>query len=80
MPHQNDQNARHEGNTHHAPDTAADEVLAEFEEAETRVGESDDSHQGQEGDALTTNEEAQEDTAKQKPGGSPGQRRTDPRA
>ncbi|KOG42262.1 hypothetical protein [Streptomyces decoyicus] len=71
MPHQSDKNARQDGNAHHAPETAADEVLAEFEEAETRVGEADDrGHQGEEGDALTTNEEAQEETAKKKAGGS----------
>ncbi|MFI9359285.1 hypothetical protein ACWGLP_06075 [Streptomyces lydicus] len=79
MPHENDE-ARQERKAHHAPDTAVDEVLAEFEEAETQVGERGDrGHQGEEGDALTTNEGAQEDTANKKTGGTADQRRTEPR-
>lgn len=47
-----------------APRTAVGEVLAEFEEAETQLpGTGDQKHRGQEGDALTTNEQAQEETA-----------------
>ncbi|MER7175709.1 hypothetical protein [Streptomyces mesophilus] len=46
------------------PDTALGEVLREVEEAETRgPGHEDlsDEHDGEAGDALTPNEEAQED-------------------
>ncbi|WP_336054531.1 hypothetical protein [Streptomyces sp. CA2R101] len=65
VPHQNDKSTRREGNTHRGPATAADEVLAEFEESQQPVREADDRrHHGEEGDALTTNEEAQEETAK----------------
>ncbi|MFD7336033.1 hypothetical protein ACFV98_08500 [Streptomyces violascens] len=48
------------------PDTALDEVLKEFEEAELREAggpERDDAHDGEAGDALTPNEEAQEEAA-----------------
>ncbi|MFF4186716.1 hypothetical protein ACFYZ9_26370 [Streptomyces sp. NPDC001691] len=48
------------------PDTALDEVLKEFEEAETRgtkKPDREDAHDGEAGDALTPNEEAQEETA-----------------
>ncbi|MFI6048876.1 hypothetical protein ACIBCO_02160 [Streptomyces violascens] len=48
------------------PDTALGEVLKEFEEAELRGTsgpERDDAHDGEAGDALTPNEEAQEEAA-----------------
>ncbi|NGO75731.1 hypothetical protein G6045_08580 [Streptomyces sp. YC504] len=48
------------------PDTALGEVLKEVEEAETRDPGRDglsDEHDGEAGDALTPNEEAQEDAA-----------------
>ncbi|MFJ6698114.1 hypothetical protein ACIQM4_18870 [Streptomyces sp. NPDC091272] len=48
------------------PGTALGEVLKEFEEAETHdVGRTDlpPKHDGEAGDALSTNEEAQEDAS-----------------
>lgn len=49
------------------PETAADEVLHEAEEAETRIGDNERRGQDREAaDALTPNEDAQEDV--QKPG------------
>ncbi|MET7733569.1 hypothetical protein ABZT02_19670 [Streptomyces sp. NPDC005402] len=49
------------------PDTALDEVLHEFEDAEKRVGDSDEkrAHRGEAGDATTPNERAQEESAGQ---------------
>lgn len=57
---------QHPDEPHPDPETALGEVLKEFEEAETQhVGEenpaTDDHHDGEAGDALTPNEEAQED-------------------
>ncbi|GAA3487460.1 MULTISPECIES: hypothetical protein [Streptomyces] len=57
--HQSDQDAGR-------PETALDEALKEFEEAETRdVGRTDlpADHDGEAGDALSPNEEAQEDAS-----------------
>ncbi|MCX5206222.1 hypothetical protein OG897_33055 [Streptomyces sp. NBC_00237] len=57
--HQDDQDADH-------PETAAGEALKEFEEAETHdVGRTDlpDEHDGEAGDALSTNKDAQEDAS-----------------
>jgi hypothetical protein len=47
------------------PDTALDEVLREFEDAETRVRDTDGkrAHRGEAGDAITPNERAQEESA-----------------
>ncbi|MEU9097834.1 hypothetical protein [Streptomyces sp. NPDC048361] len=48
------------------PDTALDEVLKEFEDAETRDPRSagrKDAHDGEAGDALSPNEEAQEEAS-----------------
>ncbi|MGW0420055.1 hypothetical protein [Streptomyces sp. NPDC003015] len=47
------------------PDTALDEVLHEFEDAEKRVRDSDEqgTHRGEAGDATTPNERAQDESA-----------------
>ncbi|MFI0508787.1 hypothetical protein RKD19_000872 [Streptomyces canus] len=47
------------------PDSALDEVLHEFEDAEKRVRDSDEqrAHRGEAGDATSPNEGAQEDAA-----------------
>ncbi|MCT9092266.1 hypothetical protein N4G70_25830 [Streptomyces sp. ASQP_92] len=60
-PHQQD----NDSSASHA-DTALDEVLKEFEDAETRDPKQtarEDAHDGEAGDALTPNEEAQEEAA-----------------
>ncbi|MFF7640534.1 hypothetical protein [Streptomyces canus] len=47
------------------PDTALDEVLHEFEDAEKRVRDSDEerAHRGKAGHATTPNQRAQEESA-----------------
>lgn len=54
----------------HRPRTAAEEVLAEFEDAETSVaGPEDHRHRvGESGDALSTSLEAQESAQEEEPG------------
>ncbi|MET7689384.1 hypothetical protein ABZT06_15645 [Streptomyces sp. NPDC005483] len=51
--------------TNKKPDSALDEVLHEFEDAEKRVEDSDGkrAHRGEGGDATTPNERAQEESA-----------------
>ncbi|MCX5387153.1 hypothetical protein [Streptomyces sp. NBC_00083] len=60
-PHQQDT-----GSSESHPDTALDEVLKEFEDAETRdprrAGREDE-HDGEAGDALSPSEEAQEEAS-----------------
>ncbi|MFM9370148.1 hypothetical protein [Streptomyces sp. Da 82-17] len=54
---------RHTGDGRRPAETARDEVLGEIEEAETDVAgerERDDAGNGEAGDALTPNQEAQE--------------------
>jgi hypothetical protein len=53
------------GKGDNSPKTAAEEVLHEFEVSQVS-GERPGDQQGKEGDALTTNEEAQESAAKEK--------------
>ncbi|MEU6847387.1 hypothetical protein ABZ930_36530 [Streptomyces sp. NPDC046716] len=58
---QRQQTHRGQGGDGSHPDTAVDEVLQEFEKAETtHEGAERDSDDGEAGDALTPNEEAQE--------------------
>jgi hypothetical protein len=47
------------------PDSALDEVLHEFEDAEKRVRDSDEqrAHRGEAGDATSPNQHAQEDAS-----------------
>jgi hypothetical protein len=51
-----------ERNADETPDTALDEVLHEAEEAQTRVTDSEKRRRGEAGDAITPNEQAQEES------------------
>ncbi|MFF8289637.1 hypothetical protein ACF068_10480 [Streptomyces sp. NPDC016309] len=58
----------------HKPETAAEEVLDEFEEAELRLDDGGpDEHDGEAADSLTPSETGQESVRddKPRPGGSP---------
>jgi hypothetical protein len=62
------QSDKDKGEGDNTPKTAVEEVLHEFEASQVS-GERPGDQQGKEGDALTTNEEAQESAAMEKDSG-----------